>query len=117
LGYKIIAEAHYVGSEIAGPDVDAETFAAINRAVTKAVHKINQDIRPYLHYFIDEVDPTIVELVPSDFRLSRLRFVEPAPYPEGDFQRTYDWMVSWDLIGADSSFEDLVDNRVVAAAG
>jgi NitT/TauT family transport system substrate-binding protein len=117
LGYKIIAEAHYVGSEIAGPDVDPETFAAINRAVSKAVHKINEDIRPYLHYFIEEVDSEIVELVPSDFRLSRLRFVEPAPYPEGDFQRTYDWMVSWDLIGADSSFEDLVDNRVAAVAG
>ena len=33
LGYKIIAEAFYVGSEIASDQLDAETFAAINRAV------------------------------------------------------------------------------------
>lgn len=113
LGYKIIAETHYIGSEIAGPDVDAETFAAINRAVAKAVRQINKDIRPYLHYFIEEVPKDLVELEPGDFELGRLRFVEPAPYPEEAFQRTYDWMVSWDLIAPDAGFEDLVDNRLV----
>ena len=116
LGFKIIAEAHYSGSEIAGPDLDAETFAAINRAVTRAVAKINADVRPYLHYLIEEVPPEIVTLEPGDFRLNRLRFVEPAPYPEDAFERTYSWMVSWDLIPADAGFEQLVDNRLVASA-
>jgi NitT/TauT family transport system substrate-binding protein len=116
LGFKIIAEAHYSGSEIAGPDLDAETFAAINRAVTRAVAKINADIRPYLHYFIEEVPPEIAQLEPGDFRLDRLRYVEPAPYPADAFERTYGWMVSWDLIPADAGFEQLVDNRVVASA-
>jgi NitT/TauT family transport system substrate-binding protein len=113
LGYKIIAEAHYVGSEIAGPNLDADTFAAINRAVARAVTKINEDIRPYLHYFIEEVPKEIVELQPEDFQLGRLRFVQPSPYPEANFQRTYDWMVSWDLIPANAGFEDIVDNRLV----
>src|SRR5918912_318511 len=36
-GCNLIMEAHYAGSEIASPDLDDETFAAINRAVTKAV--------------------------------------------------------------------------------
>ena len=116
LGFKIIAEAHYVGSEIAGPDVDAETFAAVNRAVGKAVRRISADIRPYLHYFIEEVSPEIAVLEPGDFRLNRLRFIEPAPYPEDAFERTYGWMVSWDLIPADSGFEQIVDNRLVASA-
>lgn len=116
LGYVPVAEAHYIGSEIAGPDVDPETFAAINRAVSKAVRKINADIRPYLHYFVEEVpDDLGVTVTAEDFRPARLRFVEPAPYPEADFQRTYDWMVAWDLITPDSSFEDLVDNRLVTA--
>ena len=114
LGYKIIAEAHYIGSEIAGPDLDEETFAAINRAVTKAVADNHKDIRPYLHYFIEEVPKEIVELKPEDFQLGRLRFVDPTPYPEQDFRRTYDWMVSWDLIAPDAGFEDIVDNRLVA---
>jgi len=114
LGYKIIAEAHYVGSEIAGPNLDAEQFAAISRAVGRAVTKINQDIRPYLHYFIEEVPTEIVELKPEDFQLGRLRFVQPSSYPEENFQRTYDWMVSWDLIPPDAGFEDIVDNRLAA---
>jgi NitT/TauT family transport system substrate-binding protein len=116
LGYKIIAEAHYVGSEIAGPDVDAETFAAINRAVSRAVVDINSDLPSHLHHFIAEVPAEVAELTAADFRLNRLRYIEPAPYPEDAFRRTYDWMVSWDLIGPDATFEDLVDNRVVATA-
>jgi NitT/TauT family transport system substrate-binding protein len=118
LGFTLVAEAHYVGSEIAGPDVSAETFAAINRAVSKGVHKINEDIKPYLHYFVEEVPPEIgVTVTAEDFEINRLRFVDPAPYPERDFQRTYDWMVGWELIAPDATFEDLVDNRVAATTG
>ncbi|MBO0703302.1 MAG: ABC transporter substrate-binding protein, partial [Candidatus Dormibacteraeota bacterium] len=50
LGFKLIAEAFYVGSEIASPDLDAATFTAINRAVSRAARKLTQDPRPYLHY-------------------------------------------------------------------
>jgi len=60
------------------------------------------------------VPKEIVELKPEDFQLGRLRFVDPTPYPEQDFRRTYDWMVSWDLIAPDAGFEDIVDNRLVA---
>jgi NitT/TauT family transport system substrate-binding protein len=86
--------------------------------VAKGVHKINEDIRPYLHYFVEEVPADIgVTVTEADFEINRLRFVEPAPYPERDFQRTYDWMVEWNLIAPDATFEDLVDNRVAATAG
>ena len=36
----------------------------------------------------------------------------PAPYSEKDFQRTYDWMVKWGLIGSGSGYGSLVDNRI-----
>lgn len=116
LGYKLLAEAFYVGSEIASPDLDADTFAAINRAVSKGVRKLNTDPRRYLHYLIDDVPPEIVQLTPEDFRLSRLRYVEPAPYPREEFQKTYDWMVGWGLISPDASYDELVDNRVAGGA-
>jgi NitT/TauT family transport system substrate-binding protein len=112
LGFKLIVEAHYVGTEIAGPELSDETFAAINRAVSKAAKKLMQDPRPYLHYLIADVPAEITTLEPSDFRLGRLRYVDPAPYSEKDFQRTYGWMVKWGLIGADSDFNHLVDNRI-----
>jgi NitT/TauT family transport system substrate-binding protein len=111
-GYKLIAEAFYVGSEIASPDLDPETYAAITRAVRKAVRALQEDPRPYLHYLIEDVPEEIARLEPQDFRLGRLRYVDPEPYPEKEFQRTYDWMVSWGLIDPSSSYEELVDNRI-----
>ena len=45
-GLKIICEAFYEGAEVATPDVDPAMYAAITRAVMKAVGKINADIRP-----------------------------------------------------------------------
>jgi NitT/TauT family transport system substrate-binding protein len=115
LGYKLIAEAFYVGAEIADPNLDPDTFTAIQRAVIKAVHKINQDPKPYLHYLIADVPEDIVHLDPSDFRRDRLRYAEPAPYPAEEFQRTYDWMVAWDLIPEDADFTQIVDNRLQLA--
>lgn len=112
LNYKVIAEAHYVGLEIGSPDLDADTFEAINRAVRRAVAVLQEDPLPYTKYLIADVPEEIVHLEPSDFRRNRLRYNDPAPYAPADFQRTYDWMVSWGLISDDSSFETLVDNRV-----
>lgn len=112
LGYKLVVEAFYVGAEIAGPTLDAETYAAIQRAVVRAVHTLNEDPTPYLHYLIADVPAEIVTLEPGDFRRSRLRYTEPAPYSAEEFQRTYDWMVAWDLIPEDADFVQIVDNRI-----
>lgn len=117
LGYKLMAEAFYVGSEIASPNLEPETYAAIQRAVVKAVYKINEDPRPWLHYLIADVPTDIVALEPGDFRLSRLRYAEPVPYPAEEFRRTYDWMVAWDLIPEDADFVQIVDNRIPQSIG
>ncbi|MBD2214649.1 ABC transporter substrate-binding protein [Nostoc linckia FACHB-104] len=114
LGYKIIAEAHYVGLEIGSPDLDKETFEAINKAIRRAVKDLQADPIRYVKYLIDDVAEDIVRLEPSDFRRNRLRYVDPAPYPEADFRRTYNWMVEWGLIEPDATFKQIVDNRVVA---
>src|SRR5262245_38370537 len=51
-GCRIICEALFHGTEVASERVDAETYAAFNRAVREAVHRINNNKRSYLHYFI-----------------------------------------------------------------
>jgi NitT/TauT family transport system substrate-binding protein len=116
LGYKLIAEAYYVGSEIASADLDPAVYEAIQRAIVKAVDKINEDPKPYLHYLIADVPEEIVHLDPTDFRRDRLRYVAPEPYPAREFQRTYDWMVAWDLIPQDADFQQIVDNRLTQPA-
>ncbi len=55
-------------------------------------------------------------LEPGDFRRGRLRYTAPAPYPAEEFQRTYDWLVSWDLIPQDGDYTQIVDNRIPVSA-
>jgi NitT/TauT family transport system substrate-binding protein len=111
---NLIVEAHYAGSEMMSPDMDQETAAAIDRAIRGAVKLINADKKKYLHHIMADLPPELSILEPEDFRLSRLRYVEPRPYPEEEFQRTRNWMLSWGLVPQDASFEELVDNRIGA---
>ncbi len=114
-GCQLIVEAHYAGSEMRSPDMDEETAVGIDRALRRAVEDINADRRSILKYLIDDLPKDLGTLEPGDFRLSRLRYVQPRPYPLEDFQRTRDWMVGWGLMREDASFEDIVDTRVAAA--
>ena len=112
---NLIVEAHYAGSEMMVPDMDAETAAAIDRAIRGAVQLINADKKKYIHHIIDDLPPELSILGPEDFKLSRLKYVEPRLYPEEEFDRTRAWMLSWGLVPPDAAFEDLVDNRIGAA--
>ena len=112
-GCQMIIETHYVGSEIGAEALDPETFEALNRAVKKAVQLINADKRKYVHYMIDDLPEEYAkQITPEDFHLPRLRYVDPVPYPEEEFEKTFNWMVDWGLIGPDTTFEQLVDNRI-----
>jgi NitT/TauT family transport system substrate-binding protein len=113
---KLICEAFCVGSEVASRDIKSGTYAAINRAIKKAVQLINRNKKKYLGYYIADVPRSIGSLRHSDFNLSRLRYVDPTPYPRDEFERAYKWMLSWNLIKPDASFESVVDNRIQAAS-
>jgi NitT/TauT family transport system substrate-binding protein len=112
---KLLSEAYCVGSEVASPDIGAEIYAAIDRAIRNAVRLINADKKKYLHYLMADIPPKIGSLTPEDFHLPRLRYVDPAPYPADEFERAYRWMLTWNLIRADATFDHVVDNRITAA--
>jgi NitT/TauT family transport system substrate-binding protein len=121
LGCKTLCEGHYLGAENASDDMDEATFAAINRAVAKAVDILNADKRRYLHYLID--DPRHAAaltkyggLTPEDFHLPRLRYVHTTPYTDEIVEDTYHWMVRWGLLSGAACAADLVDNRLTEAA-
>ncbi len=109
---NLIVEGHYAGSEMMSPDMDGQTAAAVSRAIKKAVGLINADKKKYLHHIIDDLPPELRILTPEDFRLSRLRYVDPRPYPMEEFERTRAWMLSWGLVPPNAAFEELVDNRI-----
>jgi len=114
-GCRLICEAFYHGTEVASDRVDAETYAAFNRAVREAVARINANKRAYLHYFIDyhqAKDAEIAALRPEDLRESRIVVCDPAPIPLDEMQRTYDWLKSWGMLEQTATPLQLVNLHV-----
>ena len=114
-GCRTICSAFFHGTEVASDRLDAETYAAFNRAVREAVRRINANKRAYLHYFIDyhgKTDPEVAALKVEDLRESRLVVCDPAPIPLDEMQRTYDWLKSWDMLDETASPLQLVNMDV-----
>ena len=114
-GCKEIVGTFYQGTENSSASLDPKIWDAAMRAVKKAVKLINTDKRRHVHYMIDEIAPQYAkQLTPDDFYLPRLRYVDPAPYTKEEFDRAYNWMLTWDLVGPNANYEKLVCNRVAA---
>ena len=118
-GCRTICSAFFHGTEVASDRVDAQTYAAFNRAVREAVRRINADKRLYLKYFIDyyaDKDPEIAALTVDDLRESRLVVCDPAPIPLDEMARTYDWLKSWGMLEETASPLQLVNINVQSYA-
>jgi NitT/TauT family transport system substrate-binding protein len=114
-GCRIVCSAFFHGTEVASSRVDAETYAAFNRAVREAVRRINANKRAYLHYFIDyhaKTDPEVAALKVEHLREGRLVVCDPAPIPLDEMQRTYDWLKSWGMLEETASPLQLVNIEV-----
>jgi NitT/TauT family transport system substrate-binding protein len=114
-GCRVVCSAFFHGTEVASDQVDADTYAAFNRAVKEAVRRINANKSAYMHYFIDyhgKTDPEVAALKVEDLRESRLVVCDPAPIPLDELQRTYEWLKSWDLLEDTQSALDLVNMDV-----
>ena len=117
-GCRTIIQSFFNGTDAANDEIDADTYAAINRALSEAVRRIRANKRKYCQYFIDyDAAPEVQALTVDDFDLNRLVYIEPGtPIPEDELQKTYEWMVSWNLIDVGSTKEDLVNTELVAQA-
>ena len=112
-GCKLLVGTFYQGTENASRSMNQDLFGALMRAVKKAVGLINEDKRRYLHYLLDEIPEEYAsQLDPADFHLPYLRYVDPVPYTEEEFERAYNWMLTWDLVGENAEFSTLVSNRI-----
>jgi NitT/TauT family transport system substrate-binding protein len=114
-GCRVVCSAFYHGTEVASDRVDADTYARFNRAVREAVRRINANKSAYMHYFIDyhkKKDPEIGKLSVSDLRESRLIVTDPAPIPDAELQRTYEWVKSWGMLETTESAHQLIHAEI-----
>ena len=114
-GCRAVCGAFYHGTEVASDKVDADTYAAFNRAVSEAVRRINKDKRAYLHYFLDhhkDENPDLAMLKPEDLPEGRLVVCDPAPIPTDELQRTYEWLKGWGMLEQTQSPLELVNMEV-----
>jgi NitT/TauT family transport system substrate-binding protein len=112
-GFKKIIETHYLGVENISADLDRGTLDKVLRALHRAVALINADTKRHVHHLLDEIPAKYrVQLSADDFYLPRLRYVDPAPYTEAEFERARRFMVEWSLIAPDASYDKLVANVI-----
>src|SRR6267378_4758894 len=99
-GCRLVSTTFFHGTWIATPGVRAEAYAALLRALTRAVRRIKADKRRYVSYFIREWagHPDVAALRPDDFNLSRIQLKEPTPIPEREARWAWEWMASWELL-------------------
>jgi NitT/TauT family transport system substrate-binding protein len=113
-GCRIVSSTFFHGTWVADDRVDAETYAAFLRAVTRAVRRINADKRRYVSYFLRDWagHPEVEALTPDDFDLGRIRLKEPGPIPEDQARWAWDWMASWGLMPGPFDLASQVNRRV-----
>jgi ABC-type nitrate/sulfonate/bicarbonate transport system substrate-binding protein len=99
-GCRLVSTTFFHGTWVATRDVRPEAYAALLRAITRAVHRINADKRRYVSYFLRDWagHPEVDALSPEDFNLSRIQLKEPTPIPEAEARWAWDWMASWGLL-------------------
>jgi len=85
---------------------------------TSEVRLIDADKRKYAQIFLDYhagQHPGLAGLTVDDLRLSRIQVTDPAPIPEHELQRTYEWMRSWNMLD-DVGEQSLIDAKRQARA-
>jgi len=99
-GCRLVSTTFFHGTWVATDQVTAEAYAALLRAITRAVRFINADKRRYVHYFIRDWEghSAVTALSPDDFNLGRIQLKEPGPIPESEARWAWDWMASWGLL-------------------
>jgi ABC-type nitrate/sulfonate/bicarbonate transport system substrate-binding protein len=113
-GCRLVSTTFFHGTWVAVPGVSVEAYAALLRALTRAVRRIKADKRRYVGYFIRDWSghSEVTSLAPDDFNLGRIQLKEPEPIPEAEARWAWDWMASWGLLQGPFDAAAQIDRRL-----
>jgi ABC-type nitrate/sulfonate/bicarbonate transport system substrate-binding protein len=117
-GCRLISTTFFHGTWVATRDVSPQAYAALLRAITRAVHRINAHKRRYVSYFVRDWagHPEVDALSADDFNLGRIQVKAPTPIPEDEARWAWSWMASWGLIEGVFDLEAQIDRRLEGQA-
>jgi hypothetical protein len=121
LGASVLAEGHFVVTDVVRDDLAQTDLQAIYRALNRASDLLNaapENKRKYIKYLINDIPEGYRWGRPevSDFHLPRLRFGHTLPYPKNEFDRSLEILEQYDLLSPGVSFGNVVDNGALSAA-
>jgi ABC-type nitrate/sulfonate/bicarbonate transport system substrate-binding protein len=113
-GCRLVSTTFFHGTWVATDQVSADAYAALLRALTRAVRRINADKRGYVSYFIRDWagHPEVTALRPEDFNLGRIQLKEPGPIPESEARWAWEWMASWGLLQGPFDVSSQINRRL-----
>jgi NitT/TauT family transport system substrate-binding protein len=113
-GCRLVSTTFFHGTWVATRDVGPEAYAALLRAITRAVRRINADKRRYVCYFLRDWagHPEVDALSPHDFNLGRIQLKAPTTIPESEARWAWEWMASWGLLDGKFDLAAQVDRRL-----
>jgi NitT/TauT family transport system substrate-binding protein len=121
LGASVLAQGHFVVTDVVRDDLPQEDLKAIYRALDRASDFLNaspEHKRKYIKYLINDIPADYRWGRPdvADFHLPRLRFGHTLPYPKSEFDRSLEILEQYNLLTPGVSFTSLVDNAAITAA-
>jgi NitT/TauT family transport system substrate-binding protein len=121
IGANILAQGHFVATDIARDDLPQDDLTSLYRALDRASDFLNAspaNKRKYVNYLVDDIPEGYRWGRPdsADFHLPRLRFGHTLSYPKAEFDRSLEILEQYDLLSPGASFANLVDNSAIAAA-
>lgn len=113
-GCRLVSTTFFHGTWVAVPGVSAEAYAALLRALRRAVRRIKADKRRYVGYYIRDWSghSEVTSLAPHDFNLGRIQLKEPEPIPEAEARWAWEWMASWGLLHGRFDAAAQIDRRL-----
>jgi NitT/TauT family transport system substrate-binding protein len=120
LGASVLAEGHFVVTDVVRDDIAQGDLQAIYRALNRASDFLNaspDNKRKYIEYLINDISAGYRWGSPavSDFHLPRLRFGHTLPYPKSEFDRSLEILEQYHLLSPGVSFANVVDNSALSA--
>ena len=112
LGFRKIVDTTFMIGHLVADHADLHDVERYFSALRRAQHDIDLEPEAYKHYFLKELPERFHESI--DIRRfgpgERIVF---EPYPRQSFERTRDWIESWDLFPPEQKGDDGYDIAVV----